>query len=497
MRINTDVLVIGAGPHSLAVTARLVEESASSFRRDDATEAELIRHRRRVAAGGVEGAGLRVRVLDESGDWLDGWKRNFSSMAIPHLRSRAIAHPDPSDPGALLSFASENGRWAELLQEDEQKVRGGKKRGRKRQDIVHNASVDDVVSYARPSSELFSDFCDHLASRVGDEIGDIIKCACPAACCVAAFLTRPPRDRALSVRRESDGSYVVGCNSCEVSTKAIVLACGHVGLERVPSWALHAPHPCIVHTQNLAKLGDLSKVGGPVTVVGSGMSGCWVALALANMRRPVTLVSRSGLRVQAYDTSVEWSGRAGARALFNFFSADTAERAELIREARGRGHGTVNPTLAGAVRDAVAQGRLTLVEHDDVESVSPDGLVLQSGRTIAAECIVLGTGVRVDCMASSLFSSVAEAVGGVKVMDGFPVVGDDLRLHPDHDIFVVGALGALGIGPHAHNLSGARTCSRLVADALVHSGGQDSDDEDHDGGGTHANQFAQLALGGK
>lgn len=456
--IDTDVLVVGGGPHGLAVAARILREQVTGLRYDTLSDA----HRAALASARTSllpSQPLSVRVLDEHGSWISAWKSNFAVMGIPYLRSRVTAHPDPSDVYALLDFAMSKGRENELQHHCRTHLPGGPRSRRGQR--IDQESLGTLHDFARPTAALFSDFCDSLAASLGKE--EVIE------------------GKALGIRCNTDGSYCVSCSTCEVRAGAVVLACGGLGRPRVPQWAIPIPTACslprlptVVHTQELCSVSgqSLSTLGGhahaPVVVVGAGMSGCWLALALARTGRPVTIVARSGLRVQDYDTSHDWWGRTGNRKLCEFYSCDAEERAELVHKARGGGHGTVTPELCARVREAIASGQLDLVEHEPVSGLYQEGLLLQSGRHLRAEAVLLATGVDADCMASDLFVQAMKVAGGVKVHHGLPALRDDLRLHADHQIFISGALAALGAGPHAHNLQGARTCSRLIVDALLH-----------------------------
>ncbi|CAM9382414.1 unnamed protein product [Chrysoparadoxa australica] len=472
-RVDTDVAIVGSGPHGLAVAARLLHE-AQMGERSDALEDGVLA----LLSATPQKHALRVCVLDEHGGWMEAWDRNFEAMRIPHLRSRVTAHPDPTHEAALLDFAMKTNRTCELQQHDPSHLPGSSRRHGRRRRITHS-SMAELHTFVRPSSALFSDFCGEVSSTCGSVI----------------------KGTALALRRleaddETDGSdggraYVITCTTCTITAGAVVLACGNVGHPRVPRWASSSeqrvePHaPLLVHTCELCSGGDwqraLSTLGGhataPVAVIGAGMSGCWLALALARCGRPVTLIARSGLRVQQYDTGVEWSGRLKNQKLFDFWAADVSGRAALLRAARGVGHGTVTPELCSGVREAVARKDLELMEHDDVSHLAAGCVVMRSGHRVSAKAVVLATGTCTDCMVSDLIASAMALVGGVQVHDGLPAVGDDLRLHADHPLFIVGALAALGVGPHAHNLDGARVCSRLVADAILAMADQEEEDD--------------------
>jgi len=72
---DTDVCILGAGPHGLAAAVHLRQADP----------------------------GLRITVLDPSGGWLSGWHRQFARAEIEMLRSPVVHHPAP-DPYALADY---------------------------------------------------------------------------------------------------------------------------------------------------------------------------------------------------------------------------------------------------------------------------------------------------------------------------------------------------------------------------------------------------------
>lgn len=56
-----------------------------------------------------------VLIVDKSGEWMRGWKDNFSSLRIKNLRSLMNAHTDPFDHRSLEHFAKLKGRGGELV----------------------------------------------------------------------------------------------------------------------------------------------------------------------------------------------------------------------------------------------------------------------------------------------------------------------------------------------------------------------------------------------
>lgn len=105
---NTDIAIIGAGPHALTFAAYLLQKR------------QKLRQ--------------RFAVFDPSGMWLQQWQQQFAAFEIPHLRSPAVHHPDPN-PYALRRFAEF--RPQELF-----------------------------APYDLPGTQLFQDFCADLIRRL-------------------------------------------------------------------------------------------------------------------------------------------------------------------------------------------------------------------------------------------------------------------------------------------------------------------------------------------
>jgi hypothetical protein len=90
-----DLVVIGAGPHSLALLSRLLCATPDTF--DEHAHARLhSAARARPAAAAATAASkpqLRFAVVDRQG-WLRNWQGYFDALSIEHLRSALLAHPD-------------------------------------------------------------------------------------------------------------------------------------------------------------------------------------------------------------------------------------------------------------------------------------------------------------------------------------------------------------------------------------------------------------------
>ena len=165
-----DVVIVGAGPAGLATLSALQE----SFTLDHLTDPQRnqILSVRKSSCHRIKNptkTKKKVCVIDPSGDWMVGWKENFSKLDITFLRSPALAHPDAFDENALLAFAVSQGREKELLASG-------------CSDVTRLRGLGEAYNglWHLPSSRLFLDFCAHTAKNlthdfVTDAVVDIQK----------------------------------------------------------------------------------------------------------------------------------------------------------------------------------------------------------------------------------------------------------------------------------------------------------------------------------
>ncbi|PWN44282.1 hypothetical protein IE81DRAFT_365031 [Ceraceosorus guamensis] len=152
-----DLIVIGAGPASLALVARLLEERPAAIYTEDEhrhlhwlkksgkagniSRARTIKTRARgservistaddksgygsraaaaaAAAADTDGDDdrdcecqglMRILVIDRLGGWMKQWDNAFRALQLEHLRSPLFFHPAPADLDALLAFAERHG----------------------------------------------------------------------------------------------------------------------------------------------------------------------------------------------------------------------------------------------------------------------------------------------------------------------------------------------------------------------------------------------------
>lgn len=138
-----NVLIVGAGPHGLALAARLAESHPDSLYSD--LEHARLGWLQREGGGGKRAArrinikghwarrklipsdvaptaglseerrGSMVKALDATGGkWMGRWDSFFEGLRITHLRSPMFFHPSPATADAMVAFAQREGREDEL-----------------------------------------------------------------------------------------------------------------------------------------------------------------------------------------------------------------------------------------------------------------------------------------------------------------------------------------------------------------------------------------------
>jgi hypothetical protein len=154
-----DLVVVGSGPHALALVSRLVEdepdESGDFFTGLGSAPRSVHRSvddcfRKRDTAA-VQRMMRHVRVIDPSGCWMSQWDKQFDALDIPHLRSPYDLHPGVYDSFAMQGFTKHQGRTDDLVDLE----------------FIDNSSAYRQGSFRVPKTELFHDFCTHLVDSYG------------------------------------------------------------------------------------------------------------------------------------------------------------------------------------------------------------------------------------------------------------------------------------------------------------------------------------------
>ena len=158
-----DLVVVGAGPHSLSLLTRLADDEP-----DLMTEAErgkmMLRHKTMRPHSAVrrhlkkcfdpKERLPRTVVVDSNGGWMSQWSKDFKALGIDILRSHVNLHPEPFDFQSLVVWAARERRESELLQ-----------MGHVDREACRRAGF--YGPFELPGTRLFLDFCADLVDRYG------------------------------------------------------------------------------------------------------------------------------------------------------------------------------------------------------------------------------------------------------------------------------------------------------------------------------------------
>jgi len=449
-----DVLVVGAGPHALSLVTRLHEP------RNDSPMWSC--------GGAIDVPPWSICVVDAKGRWLAQWRSQFSRLGITHLRSTMVLHPDTEDEFGFHRWANTMGRLGETKD-----VRLPPGKYPEHDELLELLQIQNSDYYRRPGAALFNDFCDRVVEGL------------------------PPHTMLAGVCEEVAFDQVRGCFEALVrnpagSHKIVALAvcfCTGSSIPNIPEAFRSISSDRVKHTVEWSA-SDIGLVGGPtrndrnlglkehcVVVVGGGLSSAQVALdyvSRGDSAFHVYLLTRSkAWLVRDFDVPVLWVYRWTEEytALRRDFAARPfAEKVTRIRSVRKGG--SIPPDYFELLLAEQAKGRLTLLSGAEIKQadLNEEGvsLLVEHGHgqlRIQALEVVLATGTqlavdRVPCLEWLQQHRPIGEYGGA------PAIQADLRWAPSIDAFVLGAYGALQLGPDAVNLAGARRGSRVVAREL-------------------------------
>ncbi len=359
-------------------------------------------------------------VFDPSGRWMSQWEHQFKALEIPHLRSPAVHHPDPN-PFALRKFAQS--RPDELF-----------------------------PPYDLPGAELFEDFCQDVI-RVWQLQEQVIPLA------VKSIQPLPHHLRPRFRLCLQDGQ--------EVTARRVVLATSSAQIQ-IPDWVnqIQTAYPqdrlCHSKTINLRKL---QLMGKRVLIVGGGLTSGHLAVGAISRGAKVHLMIRRQLAEKLFDAEPGW---LGPKYLKDFFAqSDWEQRVMMIQQARNGG--SMTPAIATQLRRQARSGNIRIDENCQVvkaEWLSENWHVeCSDGSQHECDYIWLSTGTKFDVTTEPLLKDILETYP-IKIVKGLPVLDTCLRW-PGCELFIMGGLAALQVGPTARNLSGARMACEKIVPAII------------------------------
>lgn len=391
--IQTNIAIVGAGPHALTLVTHLLQKR------------KKYRH--------------KFIVFDPSATWMSQWRQQFAAQEIPHLRSPVVHHPDP-DPYSLRRFAE-------------------------------NRPNELFPPYDLPGTKLFQEFSQDVVSRW--QLEDKVYKASVTNIAPITYRGTPQFRVELD-----DGNSTIA--------RQVIMANGG-GKPQLPQWAkkISTPYPnqrlCHSHQVDLQ---GLRLRGEKVLIIGGGLTSGHLAVGALKRGANVTLMVRRHLKEKLFDAEAGWLGPKYLKA----FSAETdwQKRWQLIQQARDGG--SMTPAVMTQLRRYQHQDELSIFEECQVVSAEFVGdrwqLKCDDGMTWEGDHIWLATGTKLDVTQQPILKEVLNT-HPLEIVNGLPVLDEYLRWS-GCQLFIMGGLGALQVGPVARNLSGARMASSRIVSAL-------------------------------
>lgn len=358
----------------------------------------------------------RFRVFDPSGNWIQQWNHQFAAYEIPHLRSPAAHHPDP-DSFALRRFAES--RPNQLF-----------------------------PPYDLPGTALYESFCQ-----------DVIRRWQLQECVISASIVRiePLAQRFRLWLR--DGRTVLA--------RRVIMATGSA-VTQVPSWVNQIstvyPDDRLVHATAI-DLRLLKLTGDRILIVGGGLTSGHLAIGAVNRGAQVSLMSRRSLYEKLFDADPGWTRPKHLKGFYR--EPDWFVRWQMIQQARNGG--SMTPAMMTQLRRARHGGKLTFYPNCQIAQASWNGqhwkVVCEDGIVQEYDRIWLATGTRFDVTQDPLLAEMLEAYP-IQIVNGLPVLDPCLRW-ASSELYVMGGLAALQVGPTARNISGAMLASDRMVPTLI------------------------------
>ena len=265
-------------------------------------------------------------------------------------------------------------------------------------------------------------------------------------------------------RKHEDERYIVrAVDGTQIHAGAVVLALGQCGNAVVPKKLRCVPkHQLTLWNHMQEKLLPDHEF---VLVVGGGLTAVQAAQYCLRQGKRVVLCSRRPFLSRHFDLEWCWFDRRTAnKHVSDFYHQSENERLRQLRDVRGGG--SVPPLYMEDLHKWEQSGKLTIVNNVEPEflRMTHDKALISVGeKTIDFHCVILACGVEADCMMNPFVRKVREKFP-ITVVGGYPCVNTDLEW--TKNLYVVGALSSLNVGPDAGNVMGARRAASIVAGAL-------------------------------
>lgn len=362
----------------------------------------------------------KLKIIDRNAEPLANWKRNTDVISMPYLRSPSVHHID-ADPFSLQSF-----------------VKLGS----------YSSRSAFYGQYKRPSLQLFNDHCEHVINDLSLKDTWIQGCA-------------------QGVLKTADGWELQLKDGREIYGKRLVLAIGFGNQLKKPDWAIEIetnyPRQIFhVFDETLPKFDELNL---PITIIGGGITSIHLAIKLSMLYpKQVTLLKRHPFRIHDFDSDPGWLGPKRQTAFRNIENYPR-RRMEIIN---ARNLGSFPHDLYIKLLNLIKTGALILkegnvvraeVKLDEIHLFDKDSKFLSRSGTV-----LLATGFLPSLPESEWIKPIINTMKLPCAECGYPIVSEILQWAPD--LYVMGGLAELEIGPIARNISGARQAAERIVNHI-------------------------------
>jgi hypothetical protein len=358
-----------------------------------------------------------LRVLDPGEKPLEVWNHNTTNCGMRHLRSPATHNID-LPVLSLYRFAKER---------------------------YLNRSPDFIAPYNRPSLSLFKRHCDSVVRQ--HKLADL-----------------RIKGRALALRKKRR-AVAIESTAGTILSRNVVLAIGLGDQPIWPAWArcLRRKSQRIDHIFAPGfKTAGIPDDTESVVVVGGGISAVQTALTLCNrLNGTVRVVSKHEPRESQFDFDPCW---IGPKCLREFYRLDFDQRRATIDRARICG--SLPADVFRDMHAAIGSKRLRFLVSA-VRKAIPDGRRIRldtAAGTRWADIVILATGFSSRRPGGKFIDQVVKEFRLPCGPCGYPMIAADLRWHAN--LFAIGPLGELQLGPCARNIIGARNAGRQLLRAI-------------------------------
>ena len=478
-----ELVVIGAGPHSMAMILRLLQPDAdlmSEKERHSKAEHhskklrpihEVRRYVRDLSRGTatilkkkgsklvfskdnpppIDLIKLRKSVLvidkstpasDRDSGWLSHWNKNFDAIQIPYLRSPTTAHADPFDHRSLDIYADVNGRNKDLVSLELLKQRDREFHG----------------PYQAPSTSIFKDFHSALGKAYG--INDMVQSSAEVESIVAKSGTERIDQEPyfeVQVRRvnqNNDGGEADEIKSevaITVKARRVVCALGPMFRTGSAFWEQSLPETCrhrLLHCHEIMPwlLSHRKHHIAPsdsdsdhevdalksLLIVGGGITSTHLSLLAARALwcKSVTVILRSRIKERQFDIDNKWMGPLRGKFLDEFWSLNSSCKVKFLKEARKGG--SIPPELARKLLQTAksSRGKVQVKQEVQISEVDWTGdqfrVQLDDGSSeVNFDMIWLATGADNDIELYQPLHDLRKDLP-VDIAGGLPILDSDL-----------------------------------------------------------------------